>query len=244
MMKYISALILSFFVYGFAGWIWESLICPPLMGYKIKNSGFLNGPIVPIYGVGALTVSLLFSSQETYLSIFIEGAFVACVIEYITSWGMEKLYHRRWWDYSDKAFHVNGRVCLEGFLVFGLFSVVAVKYVQPALLSKIMQHDVFLLVILATALTTILIIDTIATIISLTHLDERLEEFIKDIENYAQNAIEDFENNKDDFAQVVKLLQQKDKDTYIQILKKQKYSQRRILKAFPHLIHKHKNNDK
>lgn len=240
MEKYISALILSFFVYGFAGWIWESFICPLLLGYKIKNSGFLNGPIVPIYGVGALVVSLLFSSQETYLSIFIEGAFVACVIEYITSWGMEALYHRRWWDYSDKAFNVNGRVCLEGFLVFGLFSVVAVKYVQPALLSKIMNHDTLLLIILATSFTTILIIDLLTTIVSLIHLEQRVEEFIKDIEEYAQKAMLEFEENKDNFSDMIEMIQKKDMDKYKQILKKRKYPERRILKAFPHLTHKDK----
>ena len=53
MEKYISALLISFYVYGFAGWVWESFICPVITGGKIKNSGFLNGPIVPIYGVGA-----------------------------------------------------------------------------------------------------------------------------------------------------------------------------------------------
>ena len=77
MEKYISAYIITFYIYGFAGWIWESLICPIMTRHRIKNSGFLNGPIVPIYGVGALTVSLLFSPTESYLSIFIEGAFVA-----------------------------------------------------------------------------------------------------------------------------------------------------------------------
>lgn len=240
MEKYVSALILSFFIYSFAGWIWESLICPLILKSKIKNSGFLNGPIIPIYGVGALVVSLLFSPQETNLSIFIEGAFVACVIEYITSWGMEALYHRRWWDYSDKAFNVNGRVCLEGFLVFGLFSVIAVEYIQPALLSKIMEYDVFLLVILASSLTTILIIDLAVTIVSLTHLDERIEEFIKDIEEYTQKAMIEFEENKDNLTDIMEMLQQKDKEKYLQILKKRKYSERRVLKAFPHLTQKHK----
>src|SRR5699024_2052029 len=133
------------------------------------------------------------------LSVFIEGAFVACVIEYITSWAMEKLYHRRWWDYSDKAFHANGRVCLEGFLVFGVFSVVAVKFVQPYLLEKIMQHGLITLVVIATMLTTIFIIDLIFTVVSLTHLDERLDEFMKDIESSMQKLIDDVEQSKHSF---------------------------------------------
>lgn len=240
MEKYISALIISFFIYGFCGWIWESFVCPIVTGHKIKNSGFLNGPIVPIYGVGAIVVALLFSPSETFLSIFIEGAFVACVIEYLTSWGMEKLYHRRWWDYSDKAFNVNGRVCLEGFLVFGLFSVVAVKYVQPALMNKILEHEMIPLIIVATSMTTILIVDLIFTIIALTHLDERLDEFMKDIEEYAQKAFDEFEESKRSMPDILETMKYKDIQTYQQIYKRRKFNERRILKAFPHLTKKKK----
>lgn len=239
MVDYICALIISFFVYGFAGWIWESFLCPLITGHRIKNSGFLNGPIVPIYGVGALTVSLLFSSQETYLSIFIEGAFVACVIEYLTSWAMEALYHRRWWDYSDKAFHVNGRVCLEGFLVFGLFSVICVKYVQPALLTKILQYHSLTLVIVATALTTILILDLCFTVIALTHFDERVEEFIKEMEK----VIEEFEESKEAFEDTMEFVKQVNHEKYMELMKHRKYSERRILKAFPQLTHKKKKDE-
>lgn len=240
MEREISAWIISFFVYGFCGWIWESFVCPIITRHKIRNSGFLNGPIVPIYGVGALAVSLLFSPQETYLSIFIEGAVVACVIEYLTSWGMEALYHRRWWDYSDKAFNVNGRVCLEGFLVFGLFSVIAVKYAQPALLRKILENDTVLLIVIATALTTLLIIDLCVTVITLTHLEERIETLRKDIEEYAQKAFDEFEASKTNWDEVIEYLQQKDKEYYESVFKNRKYADRRIVKAFPHLIHRKK----
>ena len=72
MEKYISAYIVTFYIYGFVGWIWESLICPILTRHRIKNSGFLNGPIVPIYVIGANTVSLLFSANDSYLYVFIE----------------------------------------------------------------------------------------------------------------------------------------------------------------------------
>lgn len=240
MEKYICSIIISFFIYGFAGWIWESFICPILTKHHIKNSGFLNGPIVPIYGVGAIVVSLLFSPTETYLSIFIEGAFVACVIEYLTSWGMEALYHRRWWDYSDKAFNVNGRVCLEGFLVFGLFSIIAVKYVQPALMKKIMTYELIPLVIAATVFMTLLIVDLIATVRTLTHLDERLDNFVKDLEAYTQKAFDDFEENKKNMAEILELMKMNDGQSYQNIYKERKFSDRRIVNAFPHLINRKK----
>lgn len=240
MEKYISATIISFFIYAFAGWIWESFVYPVCSGHKIKNGGFLNGPIIPIYGVGAITVSLLFSPTETYLSIFIEGAFVACVIEYITSWGMEKLYHRRWWDYSDRAFHVNGRVCLEGFILFGVFSVACVKYIQPHLLARFMRHDMLLLVINATVLVTILCIDLAVTVCGLMHLEERLDEFVKDLEIYVQKAYDDMEENRHNFLDVLEQMKIQDHNSYIDIYKKRKFNEKRIVKAFPHLIDKKK----
>lgn len=240
MERYISALVISFFIYGFCGWIWESFICPLITGHKIKNSGFLNGPIVPIYGVGALVVSLLFSPQESYLSIFIEGAFVACVIEYLTSWAMEALYHHRWWDYSDKAFNVNGRVCLEGFLVFGLFSVIAVKFVQPAIMQWLLQYGMVLLLVVATVLTTILTIDLIFTIIALAHLEERLEEFRKMVEEYTVKAFDGFESSKKNLYEIFEDMKVKDMPIYQEITKQTKFAEKRILKAFPHLMNKKK----
>ena len=238
METYICALIISFFIYAFAGWIWESLLLPIATHHKVKNSGFLNGPIVPIYGVGAIVVSLLFYPQEAYLSVFIEGAFVACIIEYLTSWIMEKLYHQRWWDYSDKAFNVNGRVCLEGFLVFGLFSVVAVKFIQPALMEWIMQYSMTFLIIIATILSTILVIDLCVTVRTLAHLDERIEEFMKDVELYAQEAFDEFERSKGNMLEIIDMMKKKDTSSYQKIYKQKKLMDRRIVKAFPHLVNK------
>lgn len=241
MAKYISALVISFFIYAFSGWIWESFICPIATGRKLKNSGFLNGPIVPIYGVGAIVVVLLFSPKETHLSIFIEGAFVACVIEYFTSWIMEKMYHQRWWDYSEKAFNVNGRVCLEGFFAFGIFSVIAVKYIQPLLMEKMMLHSEVLLLIVATALTTGLLIDLIYTVVTLTHLAQRVDDFVKGLEEYASQMLDEFEISKKSLSDVLETMKKKDLSSYQILFKQRKFAEKRILKAFPHLMNKKKN---
>lgn len=240
MEKYISALIISFFIYGFCGWIWESFVCPILTGHRIKNSGFLNGPIVPIYGVGAIVITLLFSPTESYLSIFLEGAVVACVIEYLTSWAMEKLYHRRWWDYSHKAFHVNGRVCLEGFLVFGLFGMVVVKFIQPLLMRYILKHSLTFLIAVASSLTTIIFMDLITTLSSLTQFEEHLEEFIKEVEDYAQKALNEFERKRMNHNEILEIMKEKDLAIYQDIKNHRKYIEKRIFNAFPELMNKKK----
>ena len=81
---------------------------------------------------------------------------------------MEKLFHRRWWDYSQKAFNLNGRVCLEGFICFGLFSVVAIDYVQPFFTSKLLLVDENILFVLSGVLSVLFIVDTIVSTIKRT----------------------------------------------------------------------------
>ena len=93
-----TILVVSFFIYSFCGWIWESLVCHIATGHKIHNSGFLTGPCIPIYGSGAIVVCALFPVSKDWSLIFIEGAIVACFIEYLTSYFMEKMFHARWWD--------------------------------------------------------------------------------------------------------------------------------------------------
>lgn len=70
-----TILVISFFIYSFCGWIWESLICPIATGHKIHNSGFLTGPCIPIYGSGAIVVCALFPISKDWSLIFIEGGY-------------------------------------------------------------------------------------------------------------------------------------------------------------------------
>ena len=124
------------------GWVWESIILPLARKEVPYNRGFLNGPWIPIYGFGAMLVIILFDIHQISYPIhvlFLSSGVVACLLEYLTSFVMEKLFHRRWWDYSQKSFNINGRVCLEGFLCFGLFSVVAINYIQPFFTKELLK---------------------------------------------------------------------------------------------------------
>ena len=88
--------------YSFFGWVYESILCSITSG-TLVNRGFLNGPLCPIYGFGALTIILAFW-QEPDISVwnlFFSSMVLTCTLEYVTSWAMEKLFHARWWDYSE-----------------------------------------------------------------------------------------------------------------------------------------------
>ena len=124
-MKTIETWFLWLMIYSIIGWVYESTICS--IGHrKLINRGFLNGPVCPIYGTGAVLVLLVLGRIQNPVLLFFAGALVTCSLEYLTSWLMEKLFHARWWDYSKRKFNIGGRVCLIGAVVFGAFSVVLV----------------------------------------------------------------------------------------------------------------------
>ena len=138
MNKSLSMLFIIFIFYSFIGWIIESLYvyyCTK----KLMNRGFLIGPYCPIYGLGCvLFITLLEKYMNEPLVLFILAITICSVLEYLTSWVMEKLFKARWWDYSDKKFNINGRVCLENMMGFGVGALV-VMYVSHPLL-KPLQH--------------------------------------------------------------------------------------------------------
>ena len=121
-----------FFVYAFMGWCWEVGL-RLVQHHVFVNRGFVTGPVLPIYGFGALiSVVLLHPIQNVALQ-FVVGALAAAVMEYTTSWVMEKLFHARWWDYTGKPFNLNGRIYLLGVVVFGIMMVIIDRVVQPVL---------------------------------------------------------------------------------------------------------------
>lgn len=133
----VSKYFVWFIIYSFMGWIYESTYCT-IRKHHWENRGFLHGPIVPIYGVGALLASILFSElpisglQEAgNLKIILICFFGSIVLEYTTSWGLEKLFHAYWWDYSDVFCNINGRVCLPASIGFGCAGILVVRVIYP-----------------------------------------------------------------------------------------------------------------
>lgn len=128
----IEKIFLWLMIYSFFGWVYESILCSITSG-SLVNRGFLNGPVCPVYGFGALVVILAFwwEPDIRVWNLFFSSMVLTCTLEYLTSWAMEKLFHARWWDYSQYRFNINGRVCLLGAVAFGAFSVLLIKVVHP-----------------------------------------------------------------------------------------------------------------
>lgn len=119
-------------VYSFLGWCGEMVYCSIGQRRLCEKRGFLNGPLCPIYGHGAIVVLLcLGGGCASPVLTFLLGAVLTSIVEYVTSYAMEKLFHMRWWDYSRYRFHINGRVCLLNSTLFGLASVFLCHFANP-----------------------------------------------------------------------------------------------------------------
>lgn len=131
-MQQISKYIIMFFFYSVAGWVVESLYCS-IGEKKIINRGFLTGPLCPIYGSGALIMIILLYNpfKEQPLYIFLLGMFFCDILEYVTSFIMEKLFGARWWDYTYEFMNIKGRICLKHSMYWGVASVCFVNLIHP-----------------------------------------------------------------------------------------------------------------
>ena len=122
-----------FVVYSFIGWIYESTLLS-IQKKCFVNRGFLNGPMIPIYGCGATLAYLLFWENRNKLAfVFFAGIIIATVLEYITSLVMELLFHTRWWDYSHYKFNLHGRICLMVSMFWGVLSLLMLHVFHPVI---------------------------------------------------------------------------------------------------------------
>lgn len=126
-----------FIIYCVCGWLWESSFCS-IKARKWINRGFLMGPYIPIYGCGALVVYLtLYPLKEDLWLVYMGGVVFPTILEFFTSWLMEKLFAATWWDYSNEKFNIQGRICLKVSLFWGFFSVFMVEILHPIVLILI-----------------------------------------------------------------------------------------------------------
>ena len=127
---YLAQWLLFFFIYCFFGWIWESCYVS-VKKRKWVNRGFLHGPLIPIYGFGAVTVLLVvIPVREHLVLVYFLGMAAATVLEYVTGAAMEKLFKVRYWDYSEKPMNLHGYICLISSLAWGAFSVLLIHVIH------------------------------------------------------------------------------------------------------------------
>lgn len=165
---------LYFIIYAFFGWTYETLLCS-ILQKSFVNRGFLNGPLCPVYGFGSLLViySLGSVSGNLYL-LFLGSAVLTTVLEYITSFLLEKLFATKWWDYSHLKYNLNGRVCVAGSLVFGLLSVLLIRLFHPAVKRLIDEIPKTYLLPLCLVLFILILTDLIVTVSTVVSFNGKL----------------------------------------------------------------------
>lgn len=186
-----------FIIYSVGGWIMECTL-GLIEKHKFVNRGFLIGPYCPIYGVGVVCVSLLLTrfSNNLFL-LFLLSTIICGTLEYLTSYIMEKVFRARWWDYTDRKFNINGRVCLETLIPFGIISVLIICYANPWIIGKLDMMPKDTLDIIAKIFAVVYLIDTCISFIiilrfkNLTKSErDNTEEITQKIKETAEAAIE------------------------------------------------------
>ena len=183
--------ILFFFIYCFCGWIWESCFVS-VRQHRWVNRGFLHGPLLPIYGFGAIIILLatLWVQSQPVL-VYLLGMAAATVLEYFTGAAMEKLFHVRYWDYSDKKFNLNGHICLICSLGWGVFSVLLVYGIHPPVARLITSIPYALAQILVPVLICGFTVDAVQSFRAACDLRQMLEQLTnenEDLRRFAQRA--------------------------------------------------------
>ena len=189
-----------FIIYSFIGWIYESSL-RTFNEKRFINSGFLNGPYIPIYGFGAIVDIFLLGSIKNPIILFLLSGIVNCVIEYLTSYIMEKMFHARWWDYSNLPFNLNGRICLLGFVAFGLFAVIVILFFHPWLIA----HTTALLepkttLMISYFIVIILVTDTYITVINMKSFKQKFEELSISIDELKTKISGTIESTLDNYS--------------------------------------------
>ena len=163
-----------FFIYAFLGWCTEVSYAALKTG-RFVNRGFLNGPVCPVYGFGVVIVLwVLEPLRGNLLLLFLGSVALTSLLEWLTGFVLERLFHQRWWDYSQRFLNIHGRVCLRGFVAFGAMSVLVVRYVHPWVSSLTARLSPHATLILAAVLALLFAADLAATLVTVLGLDKRL----------------------------------------------------------------------
>ena len=204
--------IFLFFIYSILGWTME-VIVSLIHRKKFVNRGFMIGPYCPIYGWGGLAITICLQDYAKNPIILFCVAVVICgVLEYLTSYIMEKIFKARWWDYSQKKYNINGRVCLETIIPFGLLGCLIIYAINPLALLLLNKIPINIQNIIAIALVSIFVIDFIISYFVIS----RLRSTVK-----AVNA----KSTHDDTEEITKKVRE--------ILSSRSIFDKRLINAFP-----------
>lgn len=164
-----------FMIYAFLGWCTE-VAYAALETKKFVNRGFLNGPVCPVYGCGVLVVVVVLTPlKEKFIILFIGSFLLTSVIEFITGFLLEKLFHNQWWDYSNQNFNICGYVCLKFSILWGLACTLIMDVIHPTVYKLIRIIPKIPGTILLVVLCIIFGVDLVITVGTILKFNQRLK---------------------------------------------------------------------
>ncbi|MCI7442514.1 MAG: putative ABC transporter permease [Clostridium sp.] len=242
-----------FVLYSFLGWGCETIYCS-IDDKKFVNRGFLNGPFCPIYGTGALLVIDIFMKyKDDLVVLFILSVVITSIVEYITSYLLEKIFNLQLWDYSIYPFNLNGRVCLKNSLLFGVLSILAVEIIHPAVEGFLSRLPAWFLITFTGTLVIYFICDVFITVKALIQINKKAGHRQMQLDELAKLRNEYIaKNKKEDNKKGSKILQLIKEGRVRELLNEEKikafiteeklkelmdvpnkFVHRRVIKAFP-----------
>lgn len=162
-MLYVAKLFICFIFFSFAGWCLEVAFGLAVLK-RFVNRGFLIGPQCPLYGLGCvLLYTLLCGFSGNPLVLAVMSMIICSVLEYMASYILEKIFKTRWWDYNNMKFNINGRICLELAIPFGLLGLGVVYFFFPFALWVLDMLSPIVIYSMAGIFATIFIVDAIVS---------------------------------------------------------------------------------
>lgn len=243
---------LCFFIYGFLGWGTEVAFAAG-KERRFVNRGFLNGPICPIYGVGVVAVVVLLEPyKNNLLVLYVASIIVVTALEWVTGFILEKLFHSKWWDYSNMPLNLNGYVCLLFSLIWGVACVAIVKWIHPLIYKGVKILPVWFGTILLIIFGIGILADLYVTVTNILQMNRhlaRMEEIAEELRkisdelgaNISENVLEamerkdDIEEDMQEYREELKAQAEELREKYRDIKFKNARSVRRILRAFPRM---------
>lgn len=167
-------LLWTFFAYAFLGWCTEVSFAALTSG-RFVNRGFLNGPVCPIYGVGVVIVLFFLDPlRKNTILLFVGSVLLTSLLEWLTGFVLEKIFHQRWWDYSNEPFNLGGYICLRFSIAWGLACLIVVDIIHPSILWLIRLIPHTLGIALLAVFSAGMLVDLAATVRTITRMNRQL----------------------------------------------------------------------
>lgn len=225
----LSLYILYFFVYSLFGWLWEVLYFA-VRDHRFRNGGIVTVPLLPIYGVGAVAlIALMQIHINNPFYVFVLSSIVASAVEFVGHWLIEVLFRAQLWDYRDRRFNLQGRICLENSLGFGILALGMLYVVQPWLENVLALLPTKFIVVIAVILLVIFLIDLTTSLRSMIKLR---------LDSGAQLSLGDIQQRLD--SQLIKIREERRALHATRVsrwsvwgLRLHRFTTRRFVRAFP-----------